>query len=80
MHAAYPLVRRIVALAVADTTRQNLIASAARRLGREELAKRLNVPDHLLTAWMSGHATMPERKFLELADLLEQLGDSPAGK
>ena len=65
---------------MADITRRNLIASAQQRLGREELAKRLNVPEHLLEAWMDGHATMPERKILELADLLEQLGDSPAGK
>jgi hypothetical protein len=62
---------------MADAARRNLLESAAKRIGREELAKRLNVPDHLLTAWMSGHASMPERKFLQLADLIEQLGDTP---
>ena len=62
---------------MAHAARRNLLESAAKRIGRDELAKRLNVPDHLLTAWMSGHASMPERKFLQLADLVEQLGDTP---
>jgi DNA-binding transcriptional regulator YiaG len=48
---------------------------AAERIGREELARRLNVPDSLLTAWMSGHAAMPDRKLLALASLIEELGD-----
>ena len=56
-------------------TKQSLLALAAKRLGREELAERLGVPDSLLTAWMSGHASMPDRKLLELADLIEKLGD-----
>jgi hypothetical protein len=50
---------------------------AAQRLGPVELAKRLNVPESLLTAWMSGHASMPDRKLLILADLLDKLGDAP---
>ena len=50
---------------------------AAARIGREELARRLNVPDTLLTAWMSGHASMPDRKLLVLAELIDQLGDAP---
>lgn len=50
---------------------------AAKRIGREELARRLNVPDTLLTAWMSGHAAMPDRKLLVLAELIDQLGDAP---
>jgi hypothetical protein len=63
--------------AVADTTKQNLLRMAAQRLGPAELAKRLNVPESLLTAWMSGHASMPDRKLLVLADLLDKLGDAP---
>jgi len=50
---------------------------AAQRIGREELARRMNVPDTLLTAWMSGHASMPDRKLLLLASLIEELGDEP---
>jgi len=50
-----------------------LLAEAARRLGREELARRLKVPEALLDTWMNGHATMPERKFIALVDLLDHL-------
>ena len=64
---------------MADTTKQNLLRMAAQRLGAEELARRLNIPESLLTAWMSGHASMPDRKLLVLADLLDQLGDAPTG-
>ena len=62
---------------MSDTTKQNLLEMAAKRIGREELARRLDVPDTLLTAWMSGHASMPDRKLLALAELIDQLGDVP---
>ena len=52
-----------------------MLQAAAQRIGRDKLAERLNIPEHLLRDWMSGHATMPERKFLQLADLLDELGD-----
>jgi len=42
-------------------------------VGNEKLAARLNVPATLLDAWMRGLATMPDRKLLPLADLLETL-------
>ena len=70
----FPLLRFAT---VPDTTKQNLLRMAAQRLGPAELAKRLNVPESLLTAWMSGHASMPDRKLLILADLLDKLGDAP---
>lgn len=66
-----------LSVAVADTTKQNLLLMAAQRIGRNELAKQLNVPDSLLTAWMSGHASMPDRKLLLLAELIDKLGDRP---
>jgi len=50
---------------------------AAERIGREELARRLNVPHTLLVAWMGGHASMPDRKLLLLAEIIDQLGDKP---
>jgi len=50
---------------------------AAERMGPPELAKRMNVPQSLLDAWMGGHASMPDRKLLLLAELLDQLGDAP---
>ena len=60
-----------------DTTKQNLLRAAAARLGSSDLAKRLDVPDSLLEAWMSGHASMPDRKLLQLAEMLDALGDNP---
>jgi DNA-binding transcriptional regulator YiaG len=64
---------------VPDTTKQNLLALAAKRLGRPELARRLNTPESLLEAWMTGHASMPDRKLLLLADLLDKIGETPEG-
>ena len=60
-----------------DTTKQSLLALAASRIGRTELAKRLDVPESLVDAWMSGHASMPDAKLLALAHLLDELGDAP---
>ena len=62
---------------MAETTKQNLLQMAAARLGQAELAKRLNVPESLLQAWIGGHASMPDRKLLRLAELLDHLGDAP---
>jgi len=57
------------------TNRQRLLELAVRRIGKAELAKRLNSPPHLLDAWVSGHATMPDRKLLDLARIIDELGD-----
>jgi hypothetical protein len=54
-----------------------MLERAAKHLGREQLAARLNVPESLLQVWIDGHASMPERKLLALADLLEELSDPP---
>jgi len=62
---------------VAETTKQNLLRMASARIGQAELAKRLNIPESLLQAWIGGHASMPDRKLLLLAELLDQLGDAP---
>jgi hypothetical protein len=58
-----------------DTTKQALLRKAARLVGHDELARRLNVPPNLLHVWLRGHASIPDRKMLPLADLLEQLSD-----
>lgn len=62
---------------MAETTKQNLLRMASVRLGRAELATRMKVPESLLEAWIGGHASMPDRKLLLLAELLDQLGDAP---
>ena len=55
------------------STKQRLLKQAAKLVGHDKLAARLNVPPTLLDAWMRGLATMPDRKLLPLADLLETL-------
>jgi hypothetical protein len=42
-------------------------------MGRTELAVALKVPQHLLDAWIAGHALMPDRKFVALAEILDKL-------
>jgi hypothetical protein len=42
---------------------------AEKRLGLEELARRLKAHPETLRAWRYGHATIPERKFLLLVDV-----------
>jgi len=59
---------------MAETTKQRLLREAAKVVGKEELAAQLRVPQELLDAWMRGLATMPDRKLLALADLLDRFG------
>jgi hypothetical protein len=46
---------------------------AERHLGLEGLVAELGAPAELIRAWRLGHATMPERKFLKLVDILTDL-------
>jgi hypothetical protein len=57
------------------TTKQRMLRRAAVLVGEEALAARLNVPATVLDVWLRGLATMPDRKFLALADLIDTLGD-----
>lgn len=41
-------------------------------MGLEELSIALNSPTSLVDAWLRGHATMPDRKLLMLADILDK--------
>ena len=49
---------------------------ALKALGPDELSSRLNAPPELIQTWINGHATMPDRKFLRLVDLLGELDHS----
>jgi hypothetical protein len=42
-------------------------------MGRTELADALKVPQHVLDAWIAGHALMPDRKAVALAKILDKL-------
>jgi hypothetical protein len=57
------------------TTKQRMLQRAAVLVGRDMLALRLNVPATVLDVWLRGLATMPDRKLLPLADLIDKLGD-----
>jgi hypothetical protein len=60
---------------VSEDTKRALLSLAANRLGVSPLAKALKVSDGLVAAWLSGHASIPDRQLLLLADLIERLGD-----
>ena len=46
---------------------------ALKAIGPDELSTRLKAPPELIQTWINGHATMPERKFLALVDLLDEI-------
>jgi hypothetical protein len=60
-----------------DTNRQELLRRASKLVGTDQLAVALKVPQSLLEAWMSGHATMPDRKLTPLADFLDEISQPP---
>ena len=58
---------------MSDTVRPRLLKYAEERLGRTELALQLKVSEAAVEAWIQGAATMPNRKVLILADLIDSL-------
>jgi hypothetical protein len=46
-------------------------------MGRQKLASGLNVSPALLDSWISGSASVPDRKLMELALTLDKLGREP---
>jgi transcriptional regulator with XRE-family HTH domain len=64
--------------AMSETTRQRLLQRAAKLLGgQRQLAERLNVTQQTLDLWIRGLARMSDRKLLELAAILDELGEPP---
>ena len=55
---------------VRETTRRRLLRQAADLIGLEELAMRLKASTGLVDAWMHGLASLPDRKFSLLVDVL----------
>ena len=60
---------------MSETTRQRLLQRAAELLGEHQLALRLGVTPQTLDVWLRGLASMPDRKLLELAAILDELSD-----
>ena len=64
-------------LGVATSSKQALLCQAADLIGRDQLASGLKISAALLDSWISGRASMPDRKLSALADLLEEISNSP---
>jgi hypothetical protein len=62
---------------VATDSKQALLCKAADLIGRDQLASGLKISGALLDSWMSGQASMPDRKLSALADLLEEISNLP---
>jgi hypothetical protein len=70
-----------------DATKRGLLERAVKLLGKDELAKRLNIPPSLFDDWVRGDATMPDGKLMDLARTMDKLsrelrarGGSDAGR
>ena len=57
---------------MADTSRREMLRRAVDLASLGEVSMALKIPPELVQAWMSGHASMPDRKLLLLADFLEK--------
>lgn len=55
-----------------QTNKSDLLRSAAMLIGLESLATGLNVSVPVLQTWIDGPGSMPDRKLLNLADVLEK--------
>lgn len=53
--------------------KRQLLERAGKLVGRDELARRLNVPSTLLDAWVRGDITMPDGKLMDLARVLDSV-------
>ena len=49
------------------------LAIAEKRLGIEELCKRLGAPETMIRGWQMGLDEMPDKTFLQLVDILTEL-------
>ena len=64
---------------MSEDTKQRLLREGVRLVGIEELAAQLGAPVSLVEAWIRGMASMPDRKFLLLADLIDRFGRPEKG-
>jgi len=57
--------------------RLRLLQDAAKLLGHQELAKRLNVPQSLVDDWMRGAGTISDSGLLKLSEILQEWAKGP---
>ena len=48
-----------------NATKRGLLERAVKLLGKEQLARRLNIPTTLFDDWVRGDATMPDGKLMD---------------
>jgi len=70
-------VDRVVSVSRSISQRLRLIQDAAKLMGREELAKRLNVPESVVDDWIRGDATISDSGLLKLSEILEHCAKRP---
>jgi hypothetical protein len=56
-----------------NATKRGLLERAVKLLGKEQLARRLNIPTSLFDDWVRGDATMPDGKLTELARTMDKI-------
>ena len=61
---------------VEKAAKQALLQKVADLVGQDMVAARLRVPMTLLDVWMRGLASIPDRKVIPLADLLDEFDES----
>lgn len=57
--------------------RLRLLQDAAKLLGHQELATRLNVPQSLVDDWMRGVGTISDSGLLKLSEILQEWAKGP---
>lgn len=61
---------------MSEETKRAALKKALGAMGPESLAVRLGSPVSLLQAWAMGQATMPDREFAMLAEILAAIDDT----
>jgi hypothetical protein len=59
---------------MSDATRQRLLRIGVKHLGEEQLAAKLRSSPAQIETWVNDPSRMPDRVFLVLVDLLDEIG------
>ena len=57
-----------------DATRLRLLRIGVKHLGEEQLATKLKAKPAQIEAWMNDPSRMPDKVFLVLVDLIDEIG------
>ena len=59
---------------MSDATRQRLLRIGIKHFGEERLGAKLKATPAQIEAWMNNPSRLPDRVFLVLVDLLDEIG------